>query len=82
MIGVCMAVLSIGHLGPTGEWHMVIDKLLAIDALVFLASALLSFISMRKRHLVKNFETHAEVVFLVGLGILSLGAIVLAFVIN
>jgi hypothetical protein len=47
MIGVCMTVLTIGHLGSGSQWHMVIDKLLAVDALVFMISALLSFISMK-----------------------------------
>ena len=56
MIGVCMTVLSIGHLGPAGEWRMVIDKLLAVDALVFLVSALLSFMSMRLRGSGPSYE--------------------------
>ena len=49
MIGVCMTVMSIGHLGPRDDMRLLIDRLLAVDALVFLASALLSFISMRSR---------------------------------
>ena len=47
MIGVCMTVLSIGHLRPSGELRMVVDKLLAVDALVFLISALLSKVDPR-----------------------------------
>lgn len=82
MIGVCMTVLSIGHLGPAGEWRMVIDKLLAVDALVFLVSALLSFISMRLRGSGPRYEARAELVFIAGLGLLALGAVVLAFVIS
>ena len=82
MIGVCMTVLSIGHLGPGGEWRMVIDKLLAMDALVFLISALLSFMSMRLGGSGSRYEARAEVVFIAGLGLLALGAVVLAFVIR
>ena len=82
MIGVCMTVLSIGHLGPAGEWRIVIDKLLAVGALVFLISALLSFMSMRSRRLGARFEGHAELVFIAGLGLLALGAVVLAFAIT
>lgn len=82
MIGVCMTVLSIGHLGAGGEWHMVIDKLLAIDALVFLTSALLSFISMRPNPVTKSYETRAEFVFVAGLGLLSFAAVALAFMIK
>ena len=82
MIGVCMTVLSIGHLGPRGEVHEVIDKLLAIDALVFLASALLSFMSMRSRDLRARHEARAELVFITGLALLALGAVALAFAIT
>jgi hypothetical protein len=82
MIGVCMTVLSIGHLGAGTEWHMVLDKLLAVDALVFLASALLSFISMKASRFRTAYETRAEVVFIAGLGLLALGAVALAFTIK
>lgn len=61
---------------------MVIDKLLAVDALVFLISALLSFISMRTSKSGSGYELRAEVVFVVGLGLLALGAVGLAFAIN
>ena len=80
MIGVCMTVLSISHLGPTaGEWHMLVDKLLAVDALVFLGSALMSFVAMRGYRWEARLEAWAEVIFIVALGLLALGAVVLAF---
>ena len=82
MIGVCMTVLSISHLRPGGELRMVIDKLLAVDALVFLASALLSFMSMRASRPRWRFEAHAETVFIGGLGLLALAAVALAFAIT
>jgi hypothetical protein len=82
MIGVCMTVLSIGHLGTGSEWHTIIDKLLAVDALVFLSSALLSFISMRHSRVGSIYETRAEMVFIVGLGLLALGSVALAFAIK
>lgn len=58
------------------------DKLLAVDALVFLMRALLSFISMRSRRSEARFESRAELVFIGGLGLLALGAMVLAFAIT
>ncbi len=82
MIGVCMTVLSIGHLGPAGELRLVVDKLLAIDAVVFLISALLSFMSMRVgRHAQRN-EARADLVFIGGLVLLALVAVTLAFYIT
>lgn len=82
MIGVCMTVLSIGHLGPSGEFRMIVDKLLAVDALVFLVSALLSFIAMRAGHRARPLEVHAELIFTGGLILLALVAVVLAFAIS
>ena len=82
MVGVCMTVLSIGHLGPGGELRMMGDKLLAVDALVFLVSALLSFMSMRSRHIGPRYEARAEQIFITGLGILAMVAMVIAFSIN
>ncbi|MDQ0016648.1 hypothetical protein J2W23_005051 [Variovorax boronicumulans] len=79
MIGVCMTVMSIGHLGPRDDMRLLIDRLLAIDALVFLASALLSFISMRSRRSGARLEAWGEMVFIAGLGLLALGAVTLAF---
>jgi hypothetical protein len=82
MIGVCMTVLSIGHLGPRGSIHEVIDKLLAFDALMFLASALLSFMAMRSREAASRHESRAELVFIAALALLALGAVALAFAIT
>ncbi|CAA2105695.1 hypothetical protein [Variovorax paradoxus] len=79
MIGVCMTVMSIGHLGPRDDLRLLIDRLLAVDALVFLASALLSFISMRARRSGARLESWGEMVFIAGLGLLALGAVTLAF---
>ncbi|NML47505.1 hypothetical protein HHL11_27395 [Ramlibacter sp. G-1-2-2] len=82
MVGVCMTVLSIGHLSPRGDLREVLDKLLAADALVFLVSASLSFLSMRSREFGARYESRAEAVFLGALGVLALVAVVLAFAIT
>lgn len=82
MIGVCMTVLSIGHLARGGEFRMIVDKLLAVDALVFLISALLSFIAMRAGRQGRALEVRAELVFTSGLVLLALIAVVLAFAIS
>jgi hypothetical protein len=82
MIGVCMTVLTIGHLGPRGDLLVVVDKLLAGDAILFLLSAFLSFLAMRSRYENSLHETRAEWVFVIGLGLLTLIAGFLAFAIN
>jgi len=82
MIGVCLTTLYISLLGPLGTRRVVVDKLMAVDALVFLASAVLSFMSMRSRRFEARFEGYAETVFIAGLGMLALGAVVLAFAVT
>lgn len=82
MIGVCLTALYISLLGPPSEGRVLVDKLLALDGLVFLASALLSFLSMRVARQARRWESLAESVFVGGLGLLALGAVVLAFVVS
>lgn len=82
MVGVCMTVLSIGHLAPRGEVRVAIDKLLAVDAIVFLVSAVLSFMSLRPGQSRLRYEWWGELLFICGLALLALGAVVLAFIIN
>lgn len=79
MIGVCVAVMSIGQLGPSGKWHVIIDKLLSMDALMFLTSAVLLFISMRPARSTARLEARAEAIFTGRLGVLALGTVILSF---
>lgn len=82
MIGVCMTVLSIGRVGAGANWHMLIDKTLAVDALIFLLSAFLSFAAMRAMVGGRRYERWADGVFLFGLGLLVVVALSLAFTIS
>jgi hypothetical protein len=78
MIGVCMTVISIVkllHIGSPGTW---IDKLLAIDSLTFLASAVFSYFSMRNGAL-SQLEKYADLSFMVGLLGMTVCALLLAF---
>lgn len=78
MVGVCMTVISIIkllHLGRAGTW---IDKLLAIDSLIFLASAMFSYISLRKESMAL-FENYADTSFMLGLTGMASCAFLLAF---
>lgn len=82
MIGVCLTALYISLLGPPSAGRVLVDKLLALDGLVFLASAVLSFMSMRLRQRAARYEALGEYVFVAGLGLLALGGLVLAFVVS
>lgn len=78
MIGVCMTVISIVrllHIGAAATW---IDKLLAIDSLIFLASAAFSYCSMRNGAFAR-YEKHADLSFMIALLGMTICALLLAF---
>ena len=82
MIGVCLTALYISMLSPAGTQRTMLDKILAIDAFVFLISAAVSFMSIRVRARRDRYEAHAEAIFLCGLALLAMSALVLAFMVN
>ncbi len=78
LVGVCITVISLVKVLHIGHMGSLLDKLLAIDAILFTVSALLSYASMRS---IKSapLEKHADYFFM--LGLLELGgcAILLSF---
>ena len=79
MLGVCVTVLSIGTLAPLGTLHWLFEKLLALGGLAFLASAALSFVSIRSRALSTRLEALAEWIFIAGLALLGVVTLVIVF---
>jgi hypothetical protein len=79
MLGVCVTVLSIGTLAPLGTLHWLFEKLLALGGLAFLASAALSFVSIRSRTQSARLEVIAELIFLAGLALLAAVTLVIVF---
>ncbi len=82
MVGVCMTVLSIGRLSHSGRLGVFIDKMLALDSVIFLLSAVLSFVAIRIATSTDNVETWAEKLFLLGLSLCAVVAVVIAFAID
>ncbi|MFN3398138.1 MAG: hypothetical protein ACK4ZS_06345 [Sulfurimicrobium sp.] len=70
-----ISIIKLLHLGRAGTW---IDKLLAIDSLIFLASAMFSYISLRKESM-PLFESYADTSFMLGLIGMTSCAFLLAF---
>jgi len=78
LVGVCITVISLIkalHIGHVGS---MLDKLLAIDALLFTVSVMLSYASMRGIKSA-NLEKYADIIFMLGLLELGICAILLAF---
>ena len=82
LVGACMTVISVVKLMHPGGVGVVIDKLLALGTVLFLASALLSFVSMRIPQLESRLEGFAELLFLVALAVAGIAAVVLSFQIS
>jgi len=76
MLGVCMTVISIVKLTQTNRgiayW---VDDLLALDALIFLASSVFSYLSIRSHSKKVYFEDIADKFFM--LALLCMGAAVI-----
>ena len=82
MVGACMTVLSIGRLSNVGKLGVVVDKMLAFDSVIFLVSAVLSFVAIRMVTRPGRLETWAEELFLLGLSLSAIVAVVIAFAID
>jgi hypothetical protein len=82
MVGVCMTVLSIGRIAHAGQLGEFIEKLLAIDAVMFLVSAVLSFVSIRVSARNAQLERWAEELFLLGLSLSTVATVAIALTID
>lgn len=79
MVGACIMVISIVKtLGP-GLMNYMVDKALAIDSLLFMISALLSFSSIRLKQSTERLERWAEMIFLIGLVSMTLITVIFSF---
>lgn len=70
LVGVCLTVISIVGQITEGTWiHRMEDDLLAVNAMVFLTSCLLSYgaLRVRQRRRMHRLETAADIVFIIGL---------------
>lgn len=79
LVGVCITVISIikgMHVGYAGQ---IIDKMLAIDSIIFMVSTACSYLSMRIARLSVRLEKWADNLFMFGLIIMAAGTVGLAF---
>lgn len=79
MVGICITVISIVKSMEPGFTNYLIDKALAIDSLLFMISALLSFSSIRLEQSTKRLERWAEIIFLLGLVSMTLITVIFSF---
>lgn len=70
LVGVCLTVISIvGQITRGSFVHRIEDDLLAVNAMVFLTSCLLSYgaLRVRRHRRMHRLETAADIVFIIGL---------------
>jgi hypothetical protein len=79
MVGVCIMVISIVKSMSPGFANYLIDKALAIDSILFMISALLSFSSIRLKQSTERLERWAEMIFLLGLVSMTLITVIFSF---
>ena len=79
LLGICFVILTslkLLHVAKT----TIIDEVATIDIIAFTASCLLSFLSLRiNNHKSLRFEKIADFIFIAGIGLLFVTAILFAF---
>ncbi len=79
MVGVCMTVISIVKLTQASKGETWIDEILALDSIVFLASAFFSYLSMRPGRSPGHYESWADTTFMCGLFLMVISTLALSF---
>jgi hypothetical protein len=78
LVGVCLTVISLIKALHIAQAGVLLDKFLAIDALLFTISAALSYSSIRGTKS-ENLEKYADQIFMLGLLVLGSCAVLLSF---
>jgi hypothetical protein len=79
MAGVCVTVISIikgMHVGYSG---LIVDKVLALDSIIFLGSAACFYFAMRSQFNSSRLENLADGLFMFGLLMMVVGTVGFAF---
>jgi hypothetical protein len=78
LLGLCFVILSFIKIMKLGN-ESLIDELVAMAIMLFFISSFFSYVSMRSNSRVELYEKIADNIFLIGLFLLSIGAIMVAF---
>ncbi len=81
MVGVCLTVIGIFQIGSLKKISSISDKILAIEALVFLLSCVLSYSALRTRTQKRRYrlERVADIIFIGGLSLLAFVCLLVAY---
>lgn len=79
MVGVCVTAIGIVRLMSAGTVEYYVDKLLAIDSILFVICSSVSFAAVRMTARAAQLESIAESLFLVGLFLLGIASVFMVF---
>lgn len=79
MVGVCVTAIGIVRLMSAGTVGYYVDKLLAIDSMLFVICSSVSFAAVRMAARTEQLESIAEFLFLAGLFLLGIASVFMAF---
>jgi hypothetical protein len=78
LLGLCFVILSVIKIMKLGA-ETIIDELVAIGVVIFLVASIFSYASIRSETRSEIFEKIADIVFLVGLGLLTITSFIIVF---
>jgi uncharacterized membrane protein len=78
LLGLCFVILSFIKILKLGN-ETVVDDLVVIAIVLFFISSFCSYASMRSRKWSELFEKIADTIFLIGLFLLSMGSVLVAY---
>jgi multisubunit Na+/H+ antiporter MnhF subunit len=83
MVGVCLTVIGIFQIGRLQAIGSLADNLLALDAIAFLISCILSYLSLRMRTKTCRrryaLERAADIIFILGLSFAAVVCFLIAY---
>ncbi|MES2013250.1 MAG: hypothetical protein V4445_05830 [Pseudomonadota bacterium] len=78
MVGVCMTVISILKLSASSS-NTWADEILAVDSLLFIMSAIFSYVSIRNELEESKYEDWADKIFIFGLVVMTFACFIVVF---
>jgi predicted membrane channel-forming protein YqfA (hemolysin III family) len=78
LLGLCFVILSFIKLSKTGH-ETIIDEIVTAAIVLFFISSFFSYVSMRSERLSQLCEKIADSIFLIGLFLLSIGSVLVAY---
>ena len=82
MVGVCLTVIGIFQISKLKEIGSISDNLLAVDAIAFLVSCILSYIVLRSgpgNKTARIIERIADTIFLSAMGMMAIVCVLIAY---